>query len=98
MTGWKRTIASIICIISFFPLSAQYKISGIVKDAHKQELIPFATLQFGGTNTGMVTHAEGAFLFELPSIPSDSLLVRVMGYGRMVLFVNRELKEQTINF
>ncbi len=98
MTGWKRTIALIICTVSFFSLSAQYKISGIVKDAHTQELIPFATLQFVGTNTGMVTDANGAFLFELPSIPADSLLVRVMGYGRMVLPVNRQLKEQTLNF
>lgn len=98
MTGWKRTIAFIICTISFFPLSAQYKISGIVKDAHTQELIPFATLQFVGTNTGMVTDAAGAFLFELSSIPSDSLLVRVMGYNRLVLFVDRQQKEQTLTF
>ncbi|AWO01765.1 hypothetical protein DLD77_08680 [Chitinophaga alhagiae] len=98
MTGWKRTIALIICTISFFPLSAQYKISGIVKDAHTQELIPFATLQFVGTNTAMVTDAEGAFLFELPAIPSDSLLVRVMGYNRLVLFVDKQLKEQTLTF
>ncbi len=61
MTGRKRTIALIICIISFLPISAQYKISGKVKDAHTEELIPFATLQFVGTNTGMVTDAEGSF-------------------------------------
>ncbi len=98
MTGWKRTIAFVICTISFLPLNAQYKISGIVKDAHTQELIPFATLQFVGTNIGMVTNAEGAFQFDLAHIPSDSLLVRVMGYRRTVLFVNRELKDQTLNF
>jgi hypothetical protein len=98
MTGWKRTIAFVICIISFFPISAQYKISGIVKDAHTQEVIPFATLQFVGTNTGMVTDADGAYVFDLAAIPADSLLVRVMGYQRTVLFVNRNLKEQTINF
>ncbi|SIO42878.1 DUF5686 family protein [Chitinophaga niabensis] len=98
MTGWKRTIALVICIISFLPLSAQFKISGIVKDAHTEELIPFATLQFVGTNTGMVTDAEGHFVFELPVIPSDSLLVRVMGYRRTVLFVDKNLKDQTLNF
>ena len=98
MTGRKRTIALIICIISFLPISAQYKISGKVKDAHTQELIPFATLQFVGTNTGMVTDAEGSFLFELPAIPSDSLMVRVMGYQRTVLFVDKNLKDQTLNF
>lgn len=98
MNGWKRTIALVITIISFLPLTAQHKVKGIVKDAHTQELIPFATLQFVGTNTGMVTDAEGAFLFELPSIPSDSLLVRVMGYARTVLFVDRKLPEQTLTF
>ncbi|QEH40366.1 DUF5686 family protein [Chitinophaga sp. XS-30] len=98
MTGWKRTIAFVICIISFFPLSAQYKISGIVKDAHTQEVIPFATLQFVGTNTGMVTDAEGAYIFDLTAIPADSLLVRVMGYQRTVMYVDRTLREQTIHF
>lgn len=98
MTGWKRTIAFVTCIISFFPLSAQYKISGIVKDAHTQEVIPFATLQFVGTNTGMVTDAEGAYVFDLTVIPADSLLVRVMGYQRTVMFVDRNLRDQTINF
>ncbi|MGN6508532.1 MAG: DUF5686 family protein, partial [Chitinophaga sp.] len=85
-------------IISFLPLSAQYKISGKVKDAHTQELIPFATLQFVGTNTGMVTDAEGSYVFDLPAVPADSLMVRVMGYQRTVLHVDRNAREQTIDF
>lgn len=98
MTGWKRTIAFIICIIRIFPSSAQYKISGFVKDAHTQEVIPFATLQFVGTNTGMVTDADGNYVFDLPAVPSDSLLVRVMGYQRTVLYVDKTQTTQTINF
>lgn len=99
MIAWIRFIALIICLTSFLPLHAQqYKISGSVKDAHTQEFIPFATLQFVGTNVGMVTDADGKFLFELNSIPSDSLLVRVMGYERTVLFVDKKLKEQELNF
>lgn len=98
MTGRKRIIALVSTLLCFTSISAQYKISGTVKDAHTQELIPFATLQFVGTNTGMVTDAAGKFLFELPSIPSDSLLVRVMGYQRTVLFVDSSLKEQALHF
>ncbi|RAJ03957.1 carboxypeptidase-like protein [Chitinophaga skermanii] len=98
MIAWTRIIALIFCIASSISLHAQYKVRGTVKDAHTQELIPFATLQFVGTNTGMVTNAEGSFLFELNYIPSDSLLVRVMGYQRTVLFVDKSLKEQTLDF
>lgn len=76
----------------------QYKISGVIRDAHSQEIIPFATLQFKGTNTGMVSDANGQYLFELNSIPSDSLLVRVMGYRITLLPVNRSLTTQVINF
>ncbi len=100
MFGWKRIIAVLIGIsVWCTELKAQqYKVSGTVRDAHSQEIIPFATLQFDGTQTGMVSNAEGKFLFELNVIPSDSLLVRVMGYTILKMPVDRTLKEQTINF
>ncbi|WP_235938242.1 DUF5686 family protein [Chitinophaga solisilvae] len=100
MFGWKRILAIIIGVsVSCTTLKAQqFKISGIVRDAHSQEIIPFATLQFDRTQTGMVSNAEGKFLFELNVIPADSLLVRVMGYTILKMPVDRTLKEQVINF
>lgn len=99
MTAWKRILALIIGIISFSGLHAQrYKVSGVVRDAHSQENIPFATLQFVGTNEGMVTDEQGHYVFDLNGIPSDSLLVRVMGYQRTVMHVSRTDTAQVINF
>ncbi|RBL93162.1 DUF5686 family protein [Chitinophaga flava] len=100
MFGWKRIIAVLIGVsVCCTALKAQqYKISGTVRDAHSQEIIPFATLQFDHTQTGMVCNAEGKYVFELNVIPADSLLVRVMGYTILKMPVNRSLKEQTVNF
>ncbi|PSL49653.1 carboxypeptidase-like protein [Chitinophaga niastensis] len=100
MVGWKRILAIIIgvSVCCSGLMAQQYKVSGVVRDAHSQEIIPFATLQFVRTQTGMVSNAEGKYSFELNVIPSDSLLVRVMGYYILKLPVNKTLKEQTINF
>ncbi|HWV67742.1 MAG TPA: DUF5686 family protein, partial [Chitinophaga sp.] len=100
MVGWKRILAIIIGVSGWGSglMAQQYKVSGVVRDAHSQEIIPFATLQFVRTQTGMVSNAEGKYLFELNVIPSDSLLVRVMGYNILKLPVNKEQKEQVINF
>ncbi|MCK7558970.1 DUF5686 and carboxypeptidase regulatory-like domain-containing protein [Chitinophaga sedimenti] len=99
MTAWKRILAVIIGIVSCSGLQAQrYKVSGVVKDAHSQEIIPFATLQFVGTNEGMVTNEQGYYQFNLNGIPSDSLLVRVMGYQRTVMHVSKTDTAQVINF
>ena len=100
MVGWKRILAIIIGVSVWCSAlkAQQYKVSGVVRDAHSQEIIPFATLQFVRTQTGMVSNAEGKYLFELNVIPSDSLLVRVMGYDILKMPVNKDQKEQTINF
>ncbi|MCW3462751.1 DUF5686 and carboxypeptidase regulatory-like domain-containing protein [Chitinophaga nivalis] len=79
-------------------MAQTFKVSGIVKDAHSQEIIPFATLQFVGTQIGMVSNTDGKYVFELGAIPADSLLVRVMGYNLLKLPVDRSQKEQIINF
>ncbi|MVT06832.1 DUF5686 family protein [Chitinophaga tropicalis] len=100
MRGWKPLITLLYCITLCCPAlhAQQYRISGVVRDAHSQEIIPFATLQFKGTATGMVSNASGTYLFELNNIPSDTLLVRVMGYNITALPVKRNTAEQTLNF
>lgn len=99
MTGWTRIIAIILGLqVWGISLFAQYKITGVVRDAHSEEIIPFATLQFPHTNTGMVTDVNGAYTFDLSSIPGDSLQVRVMGYRLLAMPVKRNVPNQTINF
>jgi hypothetical protein len=100
MVDWKRILALLwglhLCFITLH--AQQYKLSGVVKDIHSQEIIPFATIQFVGTNTGIVSNGEGKYQFELNAIPADSLLVRVMGYNILVLPVNKTKHEQIIDF
>ncbi|NIG52725.1 DUF5686 family protein [Chitinophaga sp. Cy-1792] len=100
MTDWKRIIATIFIVLAWPAglIAQQYKIKGVIRDAHSQEIIPFATLQFTNTQTGMVSDAEGKYIFELNVIPADTLQVRVMGYNLTKMPVDRSLKEQTINF
>ena len=92
MVGWKRILAIFIGVSVWCSglKAQQFKVSGVVRDAHSQEIIPFATLQFVRTQTGMVSNAEGKYLFELNVIPSDSLLVRVMGYDILKMPVNKD--------
>lgn len=100
MIDWKRILALFFCItLCCSNLHAQqFKVSGVVRDAHSQEIIPFATIWFVGTNTGIVSNEAGKYTFELSSIPADSLQVRVMGYNLLALPVNKNVSEQIIDF
>jgi hypothetical protein len=59
---------------------AQKKIIfGRVKDFHSDETIPFASVYFKGTTTGMLSDSSGAFLFSFSHWPSDTLEITCVG-------------------
>lgn len=91
-------ICSLLLWMSSITLAQRKYISGLVKDAHSEEPLPFAGIQFVGTNIGTTTGIDGKYYFELKSIPSDSLLVSVIGYERIKVAVNPRRDTQTINF
>ncbi len=61
---------------------AQTKIiSGIVKDSHSDERIPFASISLKHLGIGKLSDSSGAFVIRLHAFPeNDSLLVSYVGY------------------
>ncbi|MEP6700371.1 MAG: DUF5686 family protein [Bacteroidota bacterium] len=60
---------------------AQTKIiSGIVKDSHSEERIPFASVSFKNSTTGKLSDSAGSFTFYLNKWPSDTLEITCVGY------------------
>jgi hypothetical protein len=68
-------------------VSQQKIISGVVKDSHSFEHIPFASVQFMNSSTGKLTDSSGAFAFYLSRWPSDTLLITCVGYQPYKLFI-----------
>ena len=44
-------------------LWAQNDLSGVVRDKHSEELVPFVSIQFKNTNTGFIADSAGNFHF-----------------------------------
>lgn len=84
------------CLLACFFLaivsaSAQRKIiSGIVKDAHSEETIPFASISFKNSTVGKLSDSSGSFSFNLSSWPSDTLEITCVGYQPFYLIINKD--------
>src|ERR1043165_5780708 len=72
-----------------FCTHAQKKIIfGRIKDFHSDETIPFASVYFKGTTTGMLSDSAGTFLFSLNRWPSDTLEITCVGYQPYKLYMD----------
>jgi hypothetical protein len=86
---------TIICLFAgIFILNltanAQKKIiSGIVKDNHSDEPVPFTSVQFKNTTIGKLTDSAGHFAFHLDHWPSDTLEITNVGYQSFRVILNR---------
>jgi hypothetical protein len=91
MNLWKQYIALLIgCLSLSLTATAQKKIlSGVVKDAHSDERIPFASVSFRNATTGKLTDSSGAFSFILSEWPSDTLDITCVGYQPFFYVINR---------
>jgi hypothetical protein len=91
----------LITLLLFLPglfVFAQRKILvGTVKDAHSEERVPFASLQFQNTTVGQLSDSSGTFSFSLSQWPSDTLLITCVGYQLYKLFIPSELDSITID-
>lgn len=99
----------LLLFTSFFLQSvhAQHKyIRGIVKDAHSDEPVPFASVTFPHTSTGDLTDSTGSFAFRLDAWPSDTLSITCVGYqpfllpidtGRDSMLVSLQMERGTFN-
>jgi hypothetical protein len=84
----KISLSLLILVLLYASADGQRKIiSGIIKDSHSEERIPFASVQFMNTSTGKLSDSAGAFSFYLSQWPSDTLLVTCVGYQPYKLFI-----------
>ena len=70
-----------------FALSQRKILEGVVKDAHSEEPIPFASLQFINSTVGKLSDSSGTFEFNLAQWPSDTLEITCVGYQPYKLFI-----------
>ncbi|MBF0693911.1 MAG: carboxypeptidase-like regulatory domain-containing protein [Flavobacterium sp.] len=68
---------------------AQTKVSGVVVDA-KNLPIPFANVQFKGSNEGIVTNEDGRFYIESPN-NHQSLIVTYSGYSEREITLSKQV-------
>ncbi len=79
---------SFILLVTF--TFAQTKvITGIIKDSHSDEPIPFASVVLKKSGFGKLSDSAGGFVFHLAQLsPNDSLLVSYVGYKNFALALN----------
>ena len=70
-----------------FAFSQRKILAGVVKDAHSDEPIPFASLQFINSTVGKLSDSSGTFSFYLAHWPSDTLEITCVGYQPYKLFI-----------
>ena len=87
---YKPLFVILLLITSAGSLLAQRKLlSGIVKDSHSDERIPFASLSFRNSTIGKLSDSSGSFSFYLNEWPSDTLEITCVGYQPYFLVINK---------
>jgi len=87
--GTFRFIVAALCLLFCQTLLAQQiVITGLVKDAHSEEPVPFASVEFTNLKRGGVTDSAGRFKIFLKAPINDSLIITYVGYNRVAVPVN----------
>ena len=68
-----------------YSFSQSRLLRGVIKDAHSDERIPFASIQFKKTGTGTLSDSAGGYTFRFDDWPSDTLVVTYVGYKDYLL-------------
>ena len=88
---------SLLLLPAVSAFSQQKILAGVVKDAHSDEPIPFASLQFINSTVGKLSDSSGAFEFHLTQWPSDTLEITCVGYQAYKLFIPASLDSITVD-
>src|ERR1700681_1671670 len=87
---------SYVLLLIFFALFlppatiAQTKaITGVIKDSHSDERIPFASISFKNSTICKLSDSSGTFSFYLNKWPSDTLEITCVGYQPYRLFIDK---------
>lgn len=80
-----------VVLLLFLPglvaFSQRKILAGVVKDAHSDEPVPFASLYFKNSTIGKLSDSSGKFEFNLSQWPSDTLEITCVGYQPYKLFI-----------
>ncbi len=83
-----------LCFLAGYTNSfSQKHLRGLVKDAHSEEAIPFASVSFKGTGVGAVTDLAGRFTLQVADWPSDTLVITYVGYEPFSLTIEHDKSE-----
>ncbi len=85
-----------LTLTTLFVVSAcfsQKTLRGIVKDAHSEEAIPYASVTFKNTSIGAITDSVGRFAFSINDWPSDTLIVTYVGYQPAIVKIEHSKTE-----
>ena len=95
---WKPSCISLVIYVFFLlwgnaAYAQQRKIYGYIQDAHSEERIPFASIQFKNTAVGKLSDSAGNFSFVLPNWPSDTLEVTYVGFEDFYVAIDTTAEE-----
>jgi hypothetical protein len=77
----KYILAAILVLLTAAPAGAQQKVvTGVIKDGHSEETIPFASLVFLNSGKGTRADSAGYFHFSFAQWPADSIEISSIGY------------------
>lgn len=98
LTKLTTNFLSVVCVCFFFNAEAQVKIiRGVIKDAHSNERIPFASIQFKQKGSGGLTDSAGNFQLTLTDWVKDTLEVTYVGYQDYLLPIDSNLLLKEVN-
>ncbi len=90
--NWKN-VANTNFKYSGSPTSANFTLSGILKDRNTGEALPFATIYVKGTSNSAVTNVDG--YFTLLKVPTDTstLAISYIGYEKAEFFLSPQMSK-----
>ena len=93
-----RTGYLLICILLSLSTLAQTKVlKGFIKDAHSDERIPFASIEFKHQKSGKLSDSAGTFTFHFNEWPKDTLVISYVGYQPFLLAIDSLLVKRASN-
>lgn len=93
-----RSVRLLFCLLIVYSTQAQTKIlRGVIKDAHSDERIPFASMKFKQTSIGKLSDSSGSFVFHFDQWPTDSLEITYVGYRDFQLLIDSTLIQKAKN-
>jgi hypothetical protein len=79
---------AVLLFVSFVPKAQQKILTGVIKDSHSEEKIPFASISFKNTTIGKLSDSAGTFSFYLRQWPSDTIEITCVGYQPYRYIIN----------